>query len=243
MNSGRHRLLRPSWIISHILVCALVVSTFTLGMWQLSRLDERQSYNSIVASRFEQPVEQLSDLLQSFEEESDILYRVAEVSGEFDPSKQIYVVNRSQNGVAGVHVVTALEILESSLFVAINRGFIPRSVYLETNPEDLSPPTGKVDVIGLVIAGKKDDRGYGDEMAEIDLEALSDYWQIDLTSVVLQRKDLDAVTGIPIPLLPPDLTEGPHLSYAVQWFIFMSIALIGYPLVLRKVSKETVQIT
>ena len=80
-------------------------------------------------------------------------------------------------------------------------------------------------------------------MAEIDLEALSDYWQIDLTSVVLQRKDLGAVTGMPIPLLPPDLTEGPHLSYAVQWFIFMSIALIGYPLVLRKVSKETVQIT
>ncbi len=241
MSSGRHRLLRPSWIISHILVLALVVSTFTLGMWQLSRLNERQSYNSIVASRFEQPTERLSDLLQSFEEESDILYRVAEVSGEFDPSKQIYVVNRSQNGVAGVHVVTALETLENSLFVAVNRGFIPRSVYLEASPENLSPPTGKVDVSGLVIAGKKDDRGYGDEMAEIDLEVLSDYWQIDLASVVLQEKELNAVTKIPMPLPLPDLTEGPHLSYAVQWFIFMTIALIGYPLVLRKVSKQAVQ--
>ena len=142
-----------------------------------------------------------------------------------------------------MHVVTALKTLENSLFVAVNRGFIPRSVYLEANPENLFPPTGIVDVSGLVVAGKKDDRGYGDEMAEIDLEVLSDYWQIDLASVVLQGKELNAVNEIPIPLPFPDLTEGPHLSYAVQWFIFMTIALIGYPLVLRKVSKETVQVT
>ena len=81
------------------------------------------------------------------------------------------------------------------------------------------------------------------EMAEIDLEVLSDYWEIELASVFLQREELNAVTKIPIPLPLPDLTEGPHLSYAVQWFIFMTIALIGYPLVLRKVSKETVQVT
>ena len=243
MRSGRHRLLRPSWVISHVLVFALVISTFALGMWQLSRLDERRSYNSIVTSQFGQPTEQLSSLLQSFEEGSDILYRVAEVSGEFDPSKQIYVVNRSQNGIAGVHVVTALKTLENSLFIAVNRGFIPRSVYLEANPGDLSPPIGEVDVRGLVIAGKKDDRGYGDEMAEIDLAVLSDYWEIELASVFLQREELNAVAEIPIPLPLPDLTEGPHLSYAVQWFIFMTIALIGYPLVLRKVSKETVQVT
>lgn len=33
----------------------------------------------------------------------------------------------------------------------------------------------------------------------------------------------------------PELSEGPHLSYAVQWFIFATIALVGYPLVLRRV--------
>ena len=64
-----------------------------------------------------------------------------------------------------------------------------------------------------------------------------------ILAVIGKREELNAVAEIPIPLPLPDLTEGPHLSYAVQWFIFMTIALIGYPLVLRKVSKETVQVT
>jgi hypothetical protein len=33
----------------------------------------------------------------------------------------------------------------------------------------------------------------------------------------------------------PELGEGPHLGYAVQWFIFGAIALGGYPLILRRV--------
>ncbi|MDZ7733752.1 MAG: hypothetical protein U5R31_12355 [Acidimicrobiia bacterium] len=40
-----------------------------------------------------------------------------------------------------------------------------------------------------------------------------------------------------MPLDPPALDEGPHLSYAVQWFIFGTIALGGYPLILDKVAQ------
>ena len=43
---GSHRLLRPSWIISHIIVLALLVSTVNLGFWQLRRLEERKSNNA-----------------------------------------------------------------------------------------------------------------------------------------------------------------------------------------------------
>jgi surfeit locus 1 family protein len=34
---------------------------------------------------------------------------------------------------------------------------------------------------------------------------------------------------------PPELSEGPHLGYAVQWFIFSTIAVVGYPIILRQV--------
>lgn len=241
MTSGVHRLLRPGWVVSHILVLALIASTFTLGMWQLRRLDERQTYNSLVTSRSSQPVESFSVLLENSKEEADLLYRSVQISGEFIPSKQIYVANRSQNGIAGVHVVTAFEVQPNSLFVAINRGFIARSIYLEDNPENFSPPLGLVEVRGLLIEGKKDTRGHGNEMAEIDLAALSEYWEIDLAPVVFQEEASEVNAIIPTPLPFPDLTEGPHFSYAVQWFIFMTIALIGYPLVLRKVSKQTVE--
>jgi surfeit locus 1 family protein len=33
---------------------------------------------------------------------------------------------------------------------------------------------------------------------------------------------------------PPELSEGPHLGYAFQWFTFTVIALVGYPLILRR---------
>jgi cytochrome oxidase assembly protein ShyY1 len=52
--------------------------------------------------------------------------------------------------------------------------------------------------------------------------------------VQLQQQDPPITTDTltPVPLPPQD--NGPHLSYAVQWFIFSTIAVIGYPLILRR---------
>ncbi len=36
-----------------------------------------------------------------------------------------------------------------------------------------------------------------------------------------------------MPLTPPELTEGNHLSYAVQWFMFSGMAALGLVLMIR----------
>ena len=56
---------------------------------------------------------------------------------------------------------------------------------------------------------------------------------IQLTGQNPQQSD-----GFPKILDLPKFSEGQHLSYAVQWFIFASIAAIGYPLVLWSYSKS-----
>jgi surfeit locus 1 family protein len=40
----------------------------------------------------------------------------------------------------------------------------------------------------------------------------------------------------PLPrLIPaPDLDDGPHLAYAVQWFIFSTLAVVGWVVVVRR---------
>ena len=38
----------------------------------------------------------------------------------------------------------------------------------------------------------------------------------------------------PVPVPPPTLDEGPHLSYAVQWFIFAAAVLLGWVLAVRR---------
>ena len=39
----------------------------------------------------------------------------------------------------------------------------------------------------------------------------------------------------PIPL--PDLSDGPHLSYAVQWVIFAGVAVVGFVFLIRRESE------
>ena len=56
---------------------------------------------------------------------------------------------------------------------------------------------------------------------------------------VLQRaasSPADADVLVPVP--QPELDAGPHRSYAVQWFIFATIGLVGYPLILRRVARD-----
>ena len=49
-------------------------------------------------------------------------------------------------------------------------------------------------------------------------------------------------TQPPIPFQPAlDLTEGPHQSYAIQWFLFATILGVGYPFYIRRQEKRQQQ--
>ncbi|HEX2996359.1 MAG TPA: SURF1 family cytochrome oxidase biogenesis protein, partial [Anaerolineales bacterium] len=53
--------------------------------------------------------------------------------------------------------------------------------------------------------------------------------------VYIQPKPDPNDTQPPIPFQPEiELTEGPHMGYAIQWFSFAAILFIGYPFYLRK---------
>jgi cytochrome oxidase assembly protein ShyY1 len=49
--------------------------------------------------------------------------------------------------------------------------------------------------------------------------------------VQLIPQDTIVRSGVPVPVPLPELTSGPHLSYAVQWFAFALIAVAGSLLV------------
>ena len=46
------------------------------------------------------------------------------------------------------------------------------------------------------------------------------------------------LTALLRPLPPPELDAGPHLGYAVQWFSFALVAIVGYTLVLRHQARK-----
>jgi surfeit locus 1 family protein len=67
------------------------------------------------------------------------------------------------------------------------------------------------------------------------LAGIADYLPYDLTSVYLIQAPEGPQTTPPYRVIPQiEISEGPHLSYAIQWFTFSAILLIGYPFFVRR---------
>jgi cytochrome oxidase assembly protein ShyY1 len=47
-----------------------------------------------------------------------------------------------------------------------------------------------------------------------------------------------AQSDLPVPVPLPELSQGPHLGYALQWFAFSLLTIIVYPLLLRRYAKR-----
>ena len=59
-------------------------------------------------------------------------------------------------------------------------------------------------------------------------------YQLFPLPVQLQEQSPAQAGDLPVAIGPPQLTEGPHLSYAGQWFTFATIALVGYVVLVRR---------
>jgi len=232
---GARRLLRPAWLLSHLAVGALLVATINLGFWQLRRLDERRAYNALVEERAGAHPASLGDL-QVGADSGKLAYRAVEVSGVFDAEREVFVVNRTQAGLPGVHVVTLL--VGESGVVAVDRGFVPRPVYVAGDPSVWAPPDTEVVVVGRVRSAGTNRGGNGAEVGRVDATDLSARWGVELPSVYVESGAGVGAGAIPFGIPAPPLDEGSHLGYAVQWFVFFVIGLIGYPLVLVRLARE-----
>ena len=225
-----------------MLVVALLVATTNLGFWQLRRLDERRDHNARVAVRADEPAVALATAFGALKEGNspkDLRYVRVTVSGTWDVASEVYLANRSRDGVPGVHAVTLLRVdgIHPSAGIVVDRGFVPRVYYLEGDRSAWAPDRGEVEVAGSLDVGRTGERGDGVEVDRIDLEALSNRWGIPLAPMWI-RAATSGSAGWPVSAQTEDLGDGPHLSYAVQWFVFTLIGLGGYPLVLYRLARR-----
>jgi surfeit locus 1 family protein len=242
-------LLRPVWILSHILVVLLVILLVNLGLWQLRRLDEKRDFNSLVASRSEQAVEPITDVLPAsadFADADPVVFRQVTAEGTYLADEEVIVRSRTYQSQAGAWLLTPLR-LDDGTAVVVNRGWVPIQAGIEKEPT-WAPPAGRVEVEGLLVAtqtrgrfGAVDPEGERLEtIARADVGRIQEQVDEDLVPAVLQ---LDTQTpaqpdDFPVAIGPPELSEGPHLNYAGQWFIFATIAAVGYPLILRRIARN-----
>lgn len=235
-------LLRPRWLIVHVLVLGLVVLMVNLGFWQLRRLEERRADNALIATNLSAQAEPLDATLRAYGNDPTALaYRRVVVTGTYRPADEVLLTPRSIDRRAGHHVVTPLQ-TGAATAVLINRGWVPFEMDVPPVPA-AAPPEGEVTVSGILLPTQEATR-YGNRdasgeritfLSTVDVDLLQS--QIDITlqpfSVLLQEQD-PAGSELPIPAQPPEQSEGSHQSYAWQWFSFATIAAVGYPLLLRR---------
>jgi cytochrome oxidase assembly protein ShyY1 len=230
--------MTPRWILGHILVLLAVVVMVNLGLWQLRRLDERRTYNARVNDRSRlAPVDltELTGATASGRPASDVEFRRATASGTFDAAHELLVGYRTSQGLPGFHVITPF-VLTDGQAVLVNRGFVPLEYANRWPVEEAAPPRGELTIIGLVrqsghakvVPNSKPPR-----FRDVDIANMARFVPAPLVGVQLELQD-PVPQGFPDPLPPLDLGEGPHLSYAIQWFGFSTVAVIGWGVLLRR---------
>ncbi len=234
--SGRYSFLRSGvWIAGALIVVLAVVLFVNLGLWQVRRLDERKALNTQVEAAIQEPARPLSELIAAVGTVPEGLeYRPATVTGVYRVDDEVILQARTLNGQSGHNVVTPME-FEGGV-IAVNRGWIPIDSAGPPVPNAL-PPSGEVMVTGLLL--RSEDRGPtgipGPDgsyqgIGRLDLELLAPQWGSSLAPVYLQLDERQPTPGdYPIPLPPIEITQGAHLSYAIQWFIFAAVVAVGFP--------------
>lgn len=228
---------RPFWIFSHVFAGSVVLLFVGLGLWQLDRLGERQEQNELIQARVDQPI-QLTVAPDAGLDGSELDYRSATVSGVILDEDFVRIGNRSQGGVAGEHVVAIIE-LEDGSPLAVNRGFVPANADLDLEPMAPGPIAGWLRATVERGSIGATDTGESDILPRFDTERIGFRLGRDLPPVWLQTAPVDS-TGqatFPDPVPLPPLDDGPHLSYAVQWFIFATLGALFYGALLRRQAK------
>jgi len=168
------------------------------------------------------------------------------VIGQYDPEHEVLLRNRSYEGQPGFHVLTPLRISPETS-VLIDRGWVPLSV--GAPPVELPPPEGTVEVTGVIRPGETQPSGIGPKDPPSGVLSAV-FWpdparlsaqmpgRLEPVYVELRSQIPSGPEEQPIPSTDPVLTNGPHLSYAVQWFAFALIGLVGYWILLRRSARS-----
>ena len=232
-------LLRPRWLLGHVVVLALVAAMVGLGLWQLQRKEERQTANRQVRERSAVTVP-LDEVVRADAAElpPTAPFRRVTVRGTFDAGHEALLRFRTRDGLPGYEALTPL-VTATGAAVLVDRGWVPLDIGDASSGVPYAPPTGEVTVTGLVQDTESpgrfrpEQRGPRLVVGSVHVPGLQERVPYDLYPGFVQLQEPDDPGSFPAPLADPDLGDGPHLSYAVQWFCFAAIGAVGWGLLIR----------
>ncbi|MFI5758404.1 SURF1 family protein [Streptomyces sp. NPDC051569] len=241
-------LLSRQWVILTLLALVLIPVMVELGFWQLHRHEHKVAQNSLISDNLKAkpvPVTELTSPGHTVPR-ADYWRRVT-ATGRFDPAHEIVVRRRtSSDDQVGYHVLIPL-ILADGRAVIVNRGWIPADGDQHVFPAIPPAPRGVVTITGRL---KADETSAASGIKDIrDLPPR----QVMLINSERQRESLGRTVlggyveltspvppgGSPEQIVDPDDSSiGPHMAYAVQWWLFAAAVPVGWVILVRREKRE-----
>ena len=230
-------LLRPRWIAGHLLVLVLTVSFVALGFWQLARNHHKQELVRAERAAYAAPAPEItSSTLQPGAR--------AQASGTYDTKTVVLYRNQVNDGRDGDDVLSAL-VLPDGTAVIVDRGWV------EAAGDDASVHaaivTTPVVVRGIVHASSPlgpndtvDHAGNQLSLPRVDLARIGEVVPYRLQPYWIEAQAQDPAPAANAPVLPQPPPPDPvnHMQYAIEWFAFAAIGIIGWPVALYAFSKR-----
>lgn len=219
------------------------IACVALGQWQFARRAEARAAIELLDSNYDRDAVSIGELLES-PSEFDVSekWRLVTVAGEYRGAP-LYVRTRSGPGGIGFEQLAMLELEDGTVFV-VNRGWLPANGD-NSKPSDTPPlPAGTITVTAHLVPGEAEivgrDAPVG-QIATIHLDTIDAAESGDVFVGWYGRLDTETPAGESGAVWKrPVLDEGPHLSYALQWYVFALMGFIGYGWALRKEARGDV---
>jgi surfeit locus 1 family protein len=205
-----------------------------LGVWQLRRLGERKAVNRTILSRIDAPPVDA----QSIRNPDSSRFQRVILHGRYDYDNEIVLMLRSRNGSPGVNIVTPLRVPGRDTAILVNRGWVYSPDALTA---DLARWRERSDAGGAGYVetfpgreGTPRSPTHPNAYRWLDADALRGRIPYPIAAYYVVSTTPGPVETTPARLSLPDLDEGPHLSYAIQWFSFAAISIIGMIVLVRR---------
>ncbi|HEY4131840.1 MAG TPA: SURF1 family protein [Gemmatimonadaceae bacterium] len=224
------------FVIAAVVAIAIFVR---LGIWQLHRRDQRRNYNALVVARLKSPEVDFRDLPR---DSSQAHLRRVRVTGTPDYDHELLWAARTLNGSPGVNFLTPVRVPGSDTAVLVNRGWVysPDGSTVDENKwrERDTTFSGYAEPIPAIGGVPYSTRPR--TMARFGYDAIRKAlpYPVSPISIVMTGDSTSAADRV-ARLTTPPLDEGPHLNYAIQWFGFALVTLIGVGYIIKQSATTT----
>lgn len=232
--SDRPRAYSPlSIAIATVATLAVIALGVVAGRWQHDRYEVRAQAVRAFDAAQGLPSAPLSELVGTDSQSLGAAqWRIATASGHFDTQSLTELRGRSVEGVAALHYLAWFITEDGALLVDV--GWAPRA-----SAGAVTLPTGELEIAGLLRAQEADDGRRGEGATRIVATQLPppDFPADTFPAWLMLREPCDDTGCVGTALQPapvPQLSLGPHLSYAYQWWLLALVAPFAAVFLLRR---------